>query len=332
MVSNARKLAALSTLVLCNALREPTSSEASKTYEVHAYWIRHGLSCANVLKMQALDERMSWRVKAQSRLQFPAYSDPPLTNCAIGRAKGTGPNILDQIKKDHPGWVDRMVHMNWPILVFSSQMLRAIETALYNFEGMPVYPIPHIAEHGPGLDNQPKAWNVSRALKIGDPEDRLKNIAFRQGVNDPFTGSAMEFYFKSDYGAFKQSFPGILRAILADNGVNIEQINSSLPIPIAIVSHSSFMANELACQKDKKPRRKPANNQAWMQVYHVTDDEMEEAGCTEDVLPEEKYGEAPKLMCAGMVERCRKGFTPDYLIEADEAKCCSAGWEGSCSD
>lgn len=326
MASNARKLAALSTLVLCNAIREPSSSEASKTYAVHAYWIRHGLSCANVLKMQALDERMSWQVKVKSRVQFPSYSDPPLTNCAIDRAKRMGPKILDQIRKNHTGWVDR----NWPVLVFSSQMLRAIETALYNFGGMPVYPIPHIAEKGPGLDNQPKAWNVSRALKIGDPEDVLENIAFIKDVNDPFTGTAEALWFKSDYGAFKKSFPGILRGILAENGVNIEQIDSSLPIPIAIVSHSSFMAEELACQKDQKPRRKPANNQAWMQVYHVTDDEMEEADCEEDVLLTEEYGEAPKLMCASMVQRCRNGFTPDYLIAADKEDC--EGWGGSCSD
>lgn len=323
MVSNVQKLAALSTLVLCNALR---TDMASKTFEVHAYWIRHGLSCANVLKMQSQDKRMNLWVRKKSLVTFPSYSDPPLTNCAIDRAQVTGPKILAQIKKDHTAWAER----DLPILVFSSQMLRAIETALYNFEGMPVYPIPHIAEHGMGLDNIPKAWNESRALRIGDPADVLQHIKFIQNVNDPFTQTRTTLYSKSDYGAFIRSFPGILRNILAQRGVDLEDIDSSLPIPIAIISHSSFMSKELPCQRDEKKRRKPANNQAWMQVYHVTGDEIAEAGCKEDVLPREEYGEAPKLMCAGMVQRCRDGFKPTDLIEADAEAC--SDWGGSCSD
>lgn len=260
-------------------------------------------------------------VKAWSRAQFGSYSDPPLTDCAIERAQAAGPKILERIKRKHVEWVDK----NFPIMVFSSQMLRAIETAMYNFEGTPVYPIPHIAEEGLSLDNFPKTWNISRPLRIGDAEDRVQHITFIEGVNNPFGSTPSELSSKSDYAKFKKHFPKILTDISAHNGIELADINSSMPIPLVIVSHSSFMAHQLACQKGEKKRTKPANNQAWMQEYTVDDDGMKEGDCEENVLPPEELAKkTPKVLCAGMVDRCREDFKPTYLLQED-AKACSEG-------
>eukprot|EP00931_Biecheleriopsis_adriatica_P090343 TRINITY_DN64344_c0_g1_i1.p1 TRINITY_DN64344_c0_g1~~TRINITY_DN64344_c0_g1_i1.p1 ORF type:complete len:360 (+),score=50.82 TRINITY_DN64344_c0_g1_i1:161-1081(+) len=298
-------------------------------FQVDAYWVRHGLSCANVLQMQTKRKFGSrWNNTKAMALgySFTAYRDPPLTNCAIARAEITGPKILAKVHENHEDWVSRGL----PILVFSSQMLRAVETALYNFEDSTVYPIPHIAEHGISADNIPSEWTEERALRYA--RDALSRVAFVEGVNDPFSGTLAGMKDKSSYTAFKQRFPLILQTILESKGVSLESLQGLGPIPVIIVSHSGFMKDELACEKDKPKKQKPMNNQAWKQAYGISLDGLQDGMCSENVLPVESYGTAPTLMCHSMIQRCREQFHPTYMLDADRDKCLAAGCsDGTCS-
>merc|ERR1719414_448043 len=109
--------------------------------------MRHGWSCSNALSDQGkctfehYGESMA--AYAASR-KFFMYSDPSLTDLAINRTAKLGELIRKKIASETGG----STHGEKKLMVFSSVLVRAMETALWSFPGREVRPIPYIAETG----------------------------------------------------------------------------------------------------------------------------------------------------------------------------------------
>lgn len=289
------------------AVRQKQVLKDPSQLNVNAYWIRHGLSCANVLNLQKQNVKLTFTERLQG-LRFVTYEDPSLTNCGINRAKLIGPKIKKQIQLDHPHWRDR------PLLVFSSFMVRAIETALYNFPESKVFPIPHIAEKGMSLDNIPSSNQEARILKLVRVPS---NISVLGRIQSSQLDAPRDVLHKSDYKAFLEAFPKILWDLLP------KDYDTTLPLPIVIVSHSGYMRDELGCTRDMPEPIKPVNNQAWLQEYVMDMDilKLEEVACSQDVLNISEYGKEPEpeFLCEEMIDRC--GLKPAALLAKHEEVC-----------
>ena len=100
------------------------------------------------------------------------------------------------------------------VKIFSSVMLRSIETALHNFKGMDVYPTPWIAESGMGSDNKPTAWADQKAyMKSHGESDLIKHVMYGQkgGVPTPNAEELADSAYYSNYELFLNAFPGMLK-------------------------------------------------------------------------------------------------------------------------
>jgi len=110
-------------------------------------------------------------------------------------------------------WQSRGANLT-ELKVFSSIMLRSIETALHNFEGKDVYPTPWIAESGGGADNKPMAWGdqLTTIMNRGD-EDLLKHVIYgkKGGIAAPNAQDLKDARFYSNYDEFLKFFPGMLK-------------------------------------------------------------------------------------------------------------------------
>src|SRR3989338_11272000 len=105
---------------------------------IDIYFIRHGLSCANL-------------VKKFSRIPFKhtTYSDPELSTAGQAMTILNGRSLRTYFRNNQ-------IHID---LVGSSTLVRAIETAYYLFNSdrgasvNTIYALPFIAEKGMTLDN-----------------------------------------------------------------------------------------------------------------------------------------------------------------------------------
>jgi len=222
------------------------SKTATMQVVVRAYWMRHGMSCANIIREFTIGGTLCQH----------SYQDPSLTNCAIGLASALGDQLRPKIDDNHPTW------QGGP-LVFSSVLVRAMETALYNFPDRPVYPIPYIAEKDRFADNMPLPWIQQLDAKLGrlpNTPNLTKRITFLPHVN-PSDSPARDDAEKDSYEAFKREFPRILSALLP-----LHSLSAATIVPVVLVSHSGYMKDNLACRGKDKPR----NNEVWVKDYNVT--------------------------------------------------------------
>ena len=90
--------------------------------------VRHGISCGNLAKK-----------KGQLLLQH-SYTDPELTTWGRAKAKALGPYLKAALE--------------WPVVVGSSNLLRAQQTAFLMLEPEEVLIVPYISEKGAGEDNR----------------------------------------------------------------------------------------------------------------------------------------------------------------------------------
>lgn len=286
--------------------------------KVKAFWVRHGWSCANALQESGKSnarEGMSYYQSMMARYaaaKFFAYEDPGLTTLGVRRAAVIGNVIKDKILAD-TGGVEPML--------FSSSLVRAMETALWNFPGWKLRPIPYIAEQGIGLDNQPLPWETQKSEKMKrqpNNETMLKDIIFDVNpTNHPDRNS----YSKSDYDAFTRYFPAVLEDLVEQSDINIKE-----EIPVVIVSHSGYMKANLEC-KGIDESGKPRNNEVWVQSYTVDlgayNAVLKPAGC-EKLLDGLHYPLAPSTLCENDVSRCgtEGSWTkPTAWINRDKEKC-----------
>jgi len=309
-----------------------TSNSASTQVTIRVFWIRHGVSCANIIRQFSLTGIVSQH----------SYADPGLINCAVELAQKLGPKIRGAVEAEATkvGWAG-------PVTVFSSPLVRAMETALYNFPDEKVYPIPYISEHGGEKDNTPVPWYIPN--KEDDEQDQkesklprepndaatIARLTFVPGVNDP-DDPDRDGEYKDDYDMFKIQFPKILAALLPE-----DQIVPGATIPVVVYTHSTYMKNNVKCDGSRKPR----NNEVWVQDYDVnlvTPEDpsvpvkqrvapamVESGGCQpapfeESVFPiykGQKGSFGRKYPCEIDMERCSKSnpWMPD-LIEG--VSCC----------
>lgn len=320
---------------------EAASDRPARSVTIKAYWLRHGQSCANILKM------------------FWTYRDPSLTDCGIFRAEALGPRIWHRIHELNPG-------LGSP-LVFSSSLVRSMETALHNFDkkapGLEddpafaasifppdVYPIPYIAESNPqvnwGLpdtpDNTPRTWpeqwrtklhvgsegegNATLLPRGPNTEEQLGRIRFEESIN-PKGHPNRANSFKSSYSDFLQEFPWTLAQLLPLASSSAAQ---QTEIPVIIVSHSGYMKEHLDC--GHKEARKPKNNEVWVQKYEVElPDATEAAAWTLAKLNGETAMEATEEQRArhtmtDVPGSCAKIFEDSFFPDKPPYKC-EAGFQ-----
>lgn len=294
------------------------SVATGKNVTLRVYWMRHGWSCANAMKAMgsAVTNGTFWqRSQAQAlSLTFASYGDPGLTDVAIARAQELGKPIRQKILEETGGKVP---------LAFSSAMVRAMETSVWNFPEWPVRPIPYIAETGMTPDNIPWSWHDQEGKLRREPTTHQHLNMIEWDVNDPAHRDRATVATKSDYSLFTSYFPRILNE-LYESG-KAERGDADSEIPIVITSHSGYMKEHLECTAPGNG--KPRNNEVWIQKYTVQlgawNATLKPAGCTK-LLDRDYFPEAPSVLCDLGVERC--GKKPTYWIEQDAETCTHDGF------
>eukprot|EP00929_Paragymnodinium_shiwhaense_P003255 TRINITY_DN103699_c0_g1_i1.p1 TRINITY_DN103699_c0_g1~~TRINITY_DN103699_c0_g1_i1.p1 ORF type:complete len:505 (+),score=88.65 TRINITY_DN103699_c0_g1_i1:120-1634(+) len=214
-------------------------SAAGLPQQVRIAWMRHGFSCANLAKA-------TWG-KIKLHLFF---RDPLLTNWSVAVAKTKGVEVRRSLAEMG----------ETPHAVFSSHMIRAMETALYNFPGERVYPIPYIGEN----DWMGIRTSDNKPLQATDDQKELMKKGMTSTEQLTFTNVSPENHperQESDYQKFLKFFPKMLKQL---------NLNQS-PLSVAIVSHSHYMKENLNCEKSK-----PRNNDVWIVDYVVDKSSPEE--------------------------------------------------------
>jgi len=193
---------------------------------VKLFFIRHGLSCSNYGREHVRD----WEL-----------SDPFLSDVGIGDLEG----------------YRKVIHQNHirPDYVFSSSLLRAIQTAQILFPDKVVNVSPHINEtHTVELpENEPS--KPSRQLKYLNHE-HVKYLYLGSGAEDLDTlfHNRNKHYDTSDFEKFLKWLTYKLKISL----------NTKKRLTIAVVGHGNFMQNMLINknmfidEKDKEKRKKLA--------------------------------------------------------------------------
>jgi broad specificity phosphatase PhoE len=112
----------------------------NKVEFINLYFIRHGYSCANYKKDIARNflEKLIFF--------FTKPKDPHLTDKGIEDLKNYKKRLCDKIPK--------------PDIIFSSYLLRAMQTASYLFPNRKINIAPHVGEIGYGRDNTPNKPSI----------------------------------------------------------------------------------------------------------------------------------------------------------------------------
>src|SRR3989338_2605450 len=212
---------------------------------IDIYFIRHGLSCANL-------------VKKFSRIPFKhtTYSDPELSTAGQAMTILNGRSLRTYFRNNQ-------IHID---LVGSSVLVRAIETSYYLFNSdrgrsmdsaKTIYALPFIAEVGMTLDNIASSvkdqLSVLRHDEIADAETLPVCPIGKKCVLD-FSQVLGEGRSSSNYTKFITWLAQNLDWVLQQSAGEEDNLT------MALVTHSHFLQKEL---KTKGPVR---NNE----VYHVT--------------------------------------------------------------
>lgn len=208
----------------------------SNTNTLDVLFIRHGLSCTNVIQQYS-------KASSLSQLQRGVYLDPPLTNWAA--------QAIDGVTLP-PGLKD-------PDIILSSCLLRATQTALHLFPLRSVVVAPYIREDVPGLANRPATISHQQSV-LRESGRRVSYELARQGVTDKFTSEVNS----SDYNAFviwlQQKLPILCAMAAMENKHTVRTI--------AVVTHGRFMRKFLT--KNGKPPT-PRNVMMVRQRFQLTE-------------------------------------------------------------
>ncbi len=141
--------------------------------------VRHGISCGNLAKK-----------KGQRLLQY-SYTDPELTTMGRAKAKALGPYLKAKL--------------DWPIVVGSSNLLRAQQTAFLMLDPKEVLIVPYISEKGMGEDNRAFSKQGQKTIleqyTCGDMEGARMNWTYFDEAPKASTPSSAKFleWLKSNY-------------------------------------------------------------------------------------------------------------------------------------
>merc|ERR1712232_1531386 len=256
---------------------------------VEVVFIRHGLACHNALNYQTAGFATSG-----GRFNHCRYPDPPLTDCGVAQSTANGVALLDALE----------TKLSWkPQSVYSSSMIRAMETAMAMFPGHTVAPLPFINERGTtfagfGQCNTPIALSDQENYMKGKPIDwqhvnhtfSLTEAGIAKRASDPEVGTFSETqttwtsedarkrpWYKG-FRAFlgEQVVPGLIATAGKgkkedkdekgkEKDTERDEDKQNDVVRIAIVSHSKFLKTKVA----KKYFQCDANNR-----YFVNNDAM----------------------------------------------------------
>ena len=184
------------------------------------FLIRHGLSCCNVLHHPD--------IKYMTPLNI-IHQDPYLTLKGIEQSKRAGIYLKDKIPK-----ID---------FVFSSSLIRSIETSMFMFPDNNIKIAPYICEIKPSLENRPYSMkNQYRRI-----EDKINKVNFEYICEENLS--------KSDFHEF-------IKYIINNCDVNENK-------QIAVISHS------LLIMKILNLKHRMNNNCVFEVIYDTTLNKIE---------------------------------------------------------
>jgi broad specificity phosphatase PhoE len=210
-------------------------------------WVRHGHGCHNAIRHQGAG--------FFAQINYP---DPFLTNCGKIMTERNGEKakeILDAL--------------DWsPEHVFSSALLRAIETATIMFPGSTVQPLPFIGEKGFGL----LVGNLNTARTPEEQQailpDASLDYRFLPDEKIELKDKRAYYHKYSADRSRKASSHKAWRAFFAEQVMPelLQGHDSNLPLRVAIVSHKHFIKDMIQdfffCSAHK-----PQNNEAVLLKY-----------------------------------------------------------------
>mmetsp|Transcript_16679 Transcript_16679/g.35350 ORF Transcript_16679/g.35350 Transcript_16679/m.35350 type:complete len:418 (-) Transcript_16679:67-1320(-) len=194
--------------------------------------VRHGQSCANIISDYADTFDINGKLQAKN------YPDPLLSDCGRARTKHAAAILAGE-------------HIDF---VGSSVMMRAIETAFYQFGERVVHVLPHIAEESKGM-----AGAVNHLAKLGGihqdtdntPLPRSEQIEILKANSDVQTSvdftwaPAADEENPSSWSHFEEFLSSTLLPSLG-------LVEDGKTYTIAIASHSHFIKDALGQNPDKK--------------------------------------------------------------------------------
>lgn len=227
---------------------------------------RHALSCANIVSEWPADTSgSSWFSNPMKAAAPNRYVADPIL--AAAGAAGS---------KKMASWIAKHHNEVKPDAVLSSVLVRAVETAILQYPGMPINVVPHIREAGfdfrgrsEGLDNLPDSHDIQmEKLQKAIPDVTLPSIIMEHASDEVVRSE------KGNWDDFKIFLATVfLPDYIAKNAVVDNKI------VLAVVTHSMFMKDaedikEKCAQRwSMHPKGKPLNNQAVLLSYQYTHNE-----------------------------------------------------------
>jgi len=205
------------------------------SYKYNIIFVRHGVSCANVLNTGLVNRHI-------------IYSDPELTNDGIIRSRKLSDNLIEKINEL---WGTN------PYTIGSSNMIRAQETAYYMLAektGKKINIFPHLSEKGITLDNI--GYSKTKQIEILNKRNP-KIIEFLSNNIDK--RDQQNIFNKSDWKSFID---------WANNNTGYFEHGLDGEYRIVIFTHSDFLRSIFKLPKNKKVQ----NNGVVHTVFNSGDD------------------------------------------------------------
>lgn len=269
--------------------------ERRKQTVVNLYWIRHAYSCANILGQKGLIAKS---------IKSVVTIDPALTDMGVDQAKELNKafrlSILENAPEDKETRTsargvsdqnkilkkkqedDRALYISGNALnksltdnfdvVLSSNLRRAMETAMYAFNGVKnsndelisIYVVPHISEARNPLAS---SFNIDKE-NAPLPSSQLKKTYDVMKSEDSGLNTNVKFNLiqeldpdsklKPDYEKFiKDVLPKVLDSLPEKEEYNI-----------AIMSHSHFITQHILATNNQKKQIK--NTEIWQETLNLT--------------------------------------------------------------
>jgi hypothetical protein len=211
---------------------------------IEFYFIRHAFSYGNAIR------KLGGIFAPLHKL----YMDPPLT----------------QYGKETSSSFEKNNKNNTIDIVFSSTLLRSIETALFMFPQSTIYLAPHLNENAFGLDNWTSPVNKHMSI-LGDDFRRVsyKYVLNNEQLITPSPTNPFEFLMW-----FETNFNQIMDDVKSNNNITTTNNNTTTTttdtitnhntiIKVAIVTHAYFILEYLGL-RDHIPK----NNAIYKQIFY----------------------------------------------------------------
>lgn len=256
---------------------------------INIYFIRHALSCANVLSM------------GNTGFLQGLHQDPLLSNFGLEKSREMAP----------------LMKKNLPVFdyVLSSSLLRAMETAHAMLPQYQIYVVPYVSETGNGpinFENKPMSIERQKeTLKYWNPS-ALTKLEFKWGNSEGKTGRT------------KPNYPKFLRWVQK----TIIPNNQKPEINIAVFTHSNSMKRYLKPgQSIEVGDNNYYNNAVILQRYNIMNGQLVLNPCYDKrnckfkskILKGVKKPNIKDLDSSD-VDRCKQGGIRSWVIKTNGIK------------